>query len=96
MKRSIIVLTVLMSSTWLSAEENLTKNMYWNYNSGRIIYYEPEQQITDSMAIWLIPQSPVALNTYKWYRNAKKYDIPKSIRLTIKYWTLNLEETTKL
>jgi|SRR4030067_946901 len=86
MKKTFLFIAVLF--VVVSAKEtNETGKMFYNYRLDKIFYY---QDITDETACMLIPQNPIALDTYKWYRNVKKYEPEKAVRLTVKYWTLNL------
>jgi len=83
----VALFLLFVAYTSYAKEENI-KNMWWSYAYNRITYYEIA--ITDKIAGYLIPQNPVALDTYKWYRAHKKYGVEKSIKLTIKNWKLNL------
>jgi hypothetical protein len=62
--------------------------MLYNYATQRVAY---EIELTDMDATVYIPQHKIALDTYRWYREVKGYSIRKSIRLTEKYWELNLK-----
>src|SRR3990170_4468067 len=87
MKKTFLFIAVLFIV--VSAKEtNETGKMFYNYRLDKIFYY---QDITDETACMLIPQNPIALDTYKWYRNVKKYEPEKAVRLTVKYWILNLK-----
>ncbi len=70
-------------------EETPKPKMFYNYQVGNILSYGQNVILTDMDAAYLIPQTVKSLETYKWYRNQKAYDIEKSILLTIKYWQLN-------
>jgi hypothetical protein len=83
MKKTFLFIAVL----FVAINANETSKMFYNYRVNQIFYYS---EITDEIACALIPQNLIALDTYKWYRNVRKYEPEKAVRLTVKYWTLNL------
>ena len=84
MEKTFLFIAVL----FVMANANETNKMFYNYHANKIFLYE---QVTDEIACALIPQHQIALDTYKWYRNVKKYEPEKAVRLTMKYWILNLK-----
>lgn len=87
MKKTFLFIAVLFVVA-IANETNETSKMFYNYRVNQIFYYS---EITDAVACMLIPQNPIALDTYKWYRNVKEYEPEKAVRLTVKYWILNLK-----